>query len=142
MSAVAGRANRPGSDRIGRQPASSARRGCGRGGPALPSKGQELKRAWSREVWAWSPEMGRWQPEHGRPKRPVSVAVSTDGVKPGEAFDYWRDIAYYHFDADRRVPGGTENFNASAYALITPGANTSGACSESALICAPATCAT
>lgn len=64
--------------------------------------------------------MGRWSPEHGKPKRHVLVEVSTAGAAPGEAYDYWRNIAYYHFDADPRPPGGAEQFRARAQALVTP----------------------
>lgn len=89
----------------------------------LPLKPNHLAphRRWDRSVWAWSPEIGRWQPEHGRPKRPVCVAVSTSDVARGEAFDYWRNIAYYHFDAERQPPCGRDKFQAHAYALMTPG---------------------
>src|SRR5690606_13943753 len=75
---------------------------------------------WSARIWSWSPKVGRWQPEHGRPKRPVTLEVSSDDARPGEAFDYWRNIAYYQFDADP-PPGGADGFRARAKALVTPG---------------------
>ena len=50
----------------------------------------------------------------------MDVEVSTSAVSPGEAFEYWRTIAYYQFEADRRPPGGLANFKAQAYALIGP----------------------
>ena len=78
------------------------------------------ERRWNPSIWAWSPEVGRWQPEHGRPRQPVAVVLSTTDVEPHEAFDYWRHIAYYHFDADREPPCGRHNFKARAYALVMP----------------------
>src|SRR5690606_5383626 len=54
-----------------------------------------------------------------RPRRTVCVEVSTSDVRPSEAFDYWRDIAYYHFDADPQPPGGRLQFRARASALMT-----------------------
>lgn len=48
------------------------------------------------------------------------VEASTDDAAPGEAFEYWRNIAYYYFDADPRPPGGAGEFRARAQALITP----------------------
>lgn len=86
----------------------------------MASRGQEAHGLWPPEVWAWSPGSGRWQPEHGAPRRPVSFEVSTDGVEPHEAFEYWRHIAYYYFEPDRRLPGGFDSFRARADALITP----------------------
>lgn len=47
-------------------------------------------------------------------------AVSTEDAPPGEAYDYWRDIAYYYFDADPRPPGGARRFKARAQAFVTP----------------------
>src|SRR5690606_9355941 len=76
---------------------------------------------WPRTVWIWSPELGRWKPEYGRPRQPVALTVSTDDVRRGEAFDYWRDIAYYHFDARRPPTESLGRFRAQAHGLITPG---------------------
>lgn len=76
---------------------------------------------WPRTVWIWSPELGRWKPEYGRPRQPVALTVSTDDVRRSEAFDYWRDIAYYHFDARRPPPESLSRFRAQAHGLITPG---------------------
>lgn len=92
----------------------------GRGGH-LMSRHHAVNDDWPQSVWAWSPKVGRWQPEHGKPKQPVCVEVSTDEAPPCEAFDYWRNLAYYHFDADKRPPGGLANFKARAKALVTPG---------------------
>lgn|GEM_PF-6515870 len=89
------------------------------GGLALASGNERFVRRWPRSVWIWSPELGRWQPRYGRPRRTVCVEVSTSDVRPSEAFDYWRDIAYYHFDADPQPPGGRLQFRARASALMT-----------------------
>lgn len=63
---------------------------------------------------------GRWSPEHGQPGRCVFLEVSTNGLRPAEAYDYWRETVYYHFDADRRSGDGPNRFAAHARALIAP----------------------
>lgn len=79
--------------------------------------------SWSPEVWSWSPELGRWSPKHGLPKQPVRFQLSTDAVPPEEAYDYWRDIAYYYFDADRYPRGGNRVFCARTVVVATPAGN-------------------
>ena len=69
---------------------------------------------WTPDEWAWSPDQGRYQPKYGAPKAHVILNLSTDGVRPAKAYDYWRYIAYYDFDADsRRSKDGAEPFQAS-----------------------------
>lgn len=47
------------------------------------------------------------------------MEVSTEGIDPGEAYDYWRHIAYYDFCADPRPGGRGAGFRASAQVLVT-----------------------
>jgi len=74
---------------------------------------------WSPEVWGWSPDLGRWSPRYGGPKHPVVFAVTTDKVTPEEAYDYWCDIAYYNFEADRLPREQKRTFRASSTVLCT-----------------------
>ncbi|OUN00624.1 MAG: hypothetical protein BAA04_07710 [Firmicutes bacterium ZCTH02-B6] len=76
---------------------------------------------WTPDVWAWSPDQGRYDLKFGAPKAHVAIQLSTEGVGPAEAYDYWRHMAYYDFDADPfepREPG--KPFQATAYGVIAP----------------------
>jgi len=77
---------------------------------------------WTPEVWAWSPDMGRWSPGHGRPRAPVSLAVSTDGIEPGEAYDFWRETVFYAFEADKQGGDPAAGFVASVNGLLSENA--------------------
>lgn len=70
----------------------------------------------SLPAWAWTPQHGRWTPRHGYPPIATHVEVSTDGVAPSEAFDFWREIACYDWDPAR--PDLAQPFNARATAII------------------------
>lgn len=87
----------------------------------MTSRGLNATWDWSPEIWGWTPSLGRWSPEYGEPKHHVFFEVSTDGVEPGEAYDYWRDLAYYHFDAFQRPKGSA--FKARAQVVVSPAGN-------------------
>lgn len=80
-------------------------------------------RDWPAEVWSWSPKLGRWSPKYGNPKQPVIFELSTASVSPEEAYDYWRDMAYYYFEADRIKDDRKRNFRAHTTVLSTPVGN-------------------
>lgn len=92
-------------------------------GSSLPKQGAGAERPWSTTTWGWSPQIGRWSPGFGQPRGSVSFKVSTDGVAPADAFDYWRDLAYYHFDAQRSSSDNSASFFAQASALATSRGN-------------------
>lgn len=73
---------------------------------------------WSPEIWAWSPAAGRWTPEFGQPKQCVYLEISTDGLKPDAAYDYWRETVFYNFDADRQPV--EQDFQGHVKGLISP----------------------
>lgn len=64
----------------------------------------------NREVdgsgWRWSPGLGRWQPDYGLPDVPAPVSLSTAPVPVLQRSDFWRNLVYYHFDADRAIEPG------------------------------------
>lgn len=74
---------------------------------------------WVPGIWAWSPDQGRWEPACGRPRVPVSLEVSTDGVAAHEAYDFWRETVFYGFDADPRDKAAPGGFHAKARGLIS-----------------------
>lgn len=86
----------------------------------MPNRNGGVERQWSESTWGWSPAMGRWSPNFGQPKGNVFFRVSTKGVAPSEAYDYWRDIAYYQFEAHRPPDKVLARFSAQATALATP----------------------
>lgn len=59
-------------------------------------------------------------PSYGPPKGHVFFELSTASVEPSEAYDYWRDIAYYHWDAHRPPPDRVKRFAARTSAFVTP----------------------
>ena len=52
------------------------------------------------DEWRWRPESGRWTPVFGLPRTPELVKLSTDAVSAGSAYDFWRELVFYNFDAD------------------------------------------
>jgi len=70
---------------------------------------------WTPDTWAWQPDMGRWTPAYDMPHRPVHIALSTTGIAPHEAFDFWRENALYQFEPD---PPPTTGFNAHVQGII------------------------
>lgn len=76
---------------------------------------------WTPDVWAWSPDQGRYDSRYGPPKAHVALRLSTEGVAPADSYDYWREMAYYDFDADPRGRDeARQPFRASAYGVIAP----------------------
>lgn len=75
---------------------------------------------WTPDIWEWTPERGRWSPEYGRPKDCVFLSLSTDTLRPREAYDYWRETVFYDFEADTPTPVQRDGFQARAAALIAP----------------------
>lgn len=74
--------------------------------------------------WNWSPDHGPWRlDEHGFPDLPTRVDISTAGVDRGEAYDYWRNIAFTDFTADRISRGDEYSFRAAASGLTCTGAD-------------------
>jgi len=78
---------------------------------------------WPAEVWPWSPHGGRWSTASGRPREPVFVSVSTQAIRPGEAYEFWCETALYHFAADAPARAVADCFTAQARGII-------GTCSE------------
>lgn len=65
--------------------------------------------------WKWRPEVGRWHPvDHGHPVAPVPIAVSTDGAKSRNAYDYWRNFAFPDFEPDNMAREDKLAFSARA----------------------------
>ncbi len=75
---------------------------------------------WTPDEWAWSPDVGRWRPEYGSPSTCVAFDVTTSGLAPIEAYDYWRETVFYGFDADRNSNGRAAGFSAHASGLLAP----------------------
>ncbi len=74
--------------------------------------------------WSWRPELGRWSlGQHGWPESPALVTVGTDYVRPHEAYDFWREIAFNDFAADKAPPETDGGFRASAAGLTWEGAD-------------------
>ncbi len=73
---------------------------------------------WTPDEWAWSPDVGRWRPEYGSPSVCVAFDVTTSGLSPAQAYDYWRETVFYGFDADRN--SGDSGFSAHASGLLAP----------------------
>ena len=66
------------------------------------------------DEWGWRPEMGRWRLDrYGYPQRPTFVSISTNGVPASSAYEYWRNIAFSDFEADRQVGSGPFQARAS-----------------------------
>jgi AraC-like DNA-binding protein len=76
---------------------------------------------WTPDIWTWTPKQGLWSPEYGAPKKCVLLNLSTTGVAPREAFDYWRATVFHDFHADRPAPELKDTFRAEASGLISPG---------------------
>lgn len=62
-------------------------------------------------------------PKHGAPTQAVQFELSTAHVDPREAYDYWRDIAYYYFEADRLPVDDRRDFEAHTKIIATPTGN-------------------
>lgn len=73
---------------------------------------------WTPDEWAWSPDAGRWRPEYGPPSTCVAFEVTTSGLTPIEAYDYWRETVFYGFDADRNKSERAPDFSARASGLL------------------------
>ncbi|KAF0808292.1 AraC family transcriptional regulator [Alcanivorax xiamenensis] len=78
---------------------------------------------WTPDIWEWTPEHGRWSPRYGQPRDCVFLTLSTDALRPRDAYDYWRETVFYGFEAD--VPDNTQRrgFLARSAALIAPRGN-------------------
>lgn len=74
---------------------------------------------WTEDTWNWSPLNGAWRPEFGRPASCVALDVSTATLDARHAYDFWRELVFYGFSADRR-PAEAGEFSAEARALISP----------------------
>ena len=74
---------------------------------------------WTPQTWAWSPANGRWSPSYGAPRGCVRLDVSTEGVDASQAYDYWRETAFYYFAADRQL-AEAKGFRARAHVLVAP----------------------
>lgn len=79
---------------------------------------READRWWGEDVWSWTPEEGRWsEKQHSSPKEAVHIRLDTENLRPHERYDFWRDIALYDVDADRRV--AVPPFSAQAAGIIS-----------------------
>ncbi len=83
-------------------------------------KTETLTWDWTPEVWPWIPGKGPWAPEYGRPDTCVSLGFSTRGVRPAEAYDCWREMVFYGWDADRPDAEQRHGFGATGSGLINP----------------------
>ena len=75
---------------------------------------------WTPDEWAWSPDAGRWRPEYGSPSTCVAFEVTTSGLTPIEAYDYWRETVFYGFDADRNKSEPRSGFQRSCQWIARP----------------------
>ncbi len=74
---------------------------------------------WSRQAWDWSPADGRWSAtRHGAPTSALYLQLDTDGLRPHESYDFWRETALYDVDADARRNAAP--FRAQAAGIIGP----------------------
>lgn len=76
---------------------------------------------WTPDIWSWRPDAERWSPEHGSAPRPVYLEASTAGIPSRETYDFWRETAYYNFDADRRDENATSSFHGHGRAILSDG---------------------
>lgn len=64
------------------------------------------------DQWNWSLSRGRWQPEFGLPRTPAMVELSADMAPGRRRYDFWREMVFYHFDADPLELGRNQLFEA------------------------------
>lgn len=64
--------------------------------------------------------MGRWSAAYGQPRETAYLEISSDAAPPWEAYDFWREMVWYGFDADRRKE--QTEFQASARVTFSDGA--------------------
>lgn len=57
---------------------------------------------WTPDIWGWMPDRGRWSPAYGQPREPAYLEISTDAAPQRETYDFWREMVWYGFDADKR----------------------------------------
>lgn len=69
--------------------------------------------------WSWSPWEGRWRPEHGLPVATERFSVDTQVAGPKQAYDYWRNTAFFDFDPDRPSAVQRQNFSGAAAGLVS-----------------------
>lgn len=72
---------------------------------------------WTAEDWSWIP-LERWSPRHGLPDTPGYAEVSTTGLDARRAYEFWRETALCHFEADLPFADGRTGFNAETRALL------------------------
>lgn len=85
----------------------------------MPRCAENIDHSWPPEKWRWSPDLGRWSPEYGMPNQPIVFQISTSPVRQEEAYEYWRNIALYNFEADRLPESRKRTFSAQATVLAT-----------------------
>lgn len=72
------------------------------------------------KIWGWRPELGRWQMERfGYPDLPTYIAISTASIPTTSSYDYWRDIAFSDFEANRLDADAAKAFQAKASGLTS-----------------------
>lgn len=75
---------------------------------------------WSGDIWGWSPDDGPWTPDHGLPSQCLYLALSTGDAGHPDSYDYWRQTAFYDFEADAPDPVQRRVFQAHASGLVGP----------------------
>lgn len=68
--------------------------------------------------WLWSPDLGRYSLAYGLPEVPAYFEAAAHEAPTGSRYEYWREIAYYSFDADPLPQDEARNFTASGQCLM------------------------
>lgn len=73
--------------------------------------------------WLWSPDLGRYSLAYGLPQVPAYFEAAAHDAPATSRYDYWREIAYYSFDADPLPHDEARTFIASGQCLMGAKAN-------------------
>ncbi len=76
---------------------------------------------WSPSAWGWDPSLGPWRPEHGGPIHTARMDITTAAVAPHEAYDFWRNLVFYNFSAQRPDEEQRRHFNATGTGFFASG---------------------
>lgn len=64
----------------------------------------QIRWDWTPELWPWNPVRHGWTPSQGLPQVPCYLEVSTDGIPPSQAYEFWSDTVFHYPRTD--VPDG------------------------------------
>ena len=77
---------------------------------------------WAASCWEWDPASGPWRPENGGPADTVRFDISTAGLPGNQAYDFWRNMVFYNFSAQRPNDEQRRRYHAEGTGFFTAGA--------------------